>query len=77
MVKLNTIGWIALIVLLIGGLTWGLGGFFGFNLVSSLFGEMSVLTRIVYCLVGIGALYVIIEGIMSASEARTHRARPA
>jgi uncharacterized membrane protein YuzA (DUF378 family) len=44
-------------LLVIGGLNWGLVGFFGFDLVASIFGPMSILSRIVYVLVGISALY--------------------
>jgi len=47
-------------LLAIGGLNWGLVGFFNFDLVATLFGEMSILTRIIYCLVGLAALYDII-----------------
>ena len=47
-------------ILAIGGLNWGLIGFFGFNLVEAVFGSMSVLSRIVYCLVGLSAVYEIV-----------------
>ena len=50
---------IALILLIIGGINWGLVGFFQFNLVGSLFGEFSMLTRIIYSLVGIAGIYSI------------------
>ena len=43
----------------IGAINWGLIGFFDFDLVSTLFGQMSMLTRIIYALVGIGGLYAI------------------
>jgi len=45
------------VLLVVGGLNWGLVGLFGFNLVSGLFGDMTVMTRIVYLLVGVGAVY--------------------
>ncbi len=50
---------VALVLILIGGLNWGLVGFFDFNLVDALFGEGSALSRIVYALVGIAAVYKI------------------
>ncbi|MBE6071354.1 MAG: DUF378 domain-containing protein [Clostridium butyricum] len=50
---------IALILVIIGGINWGLIGFFQFNLVGSLFGSFSMLTRIIYALVGIASLYSI------------------
>ena len=43
--------------LILGGLNWGLVGFFGLDLVSTFFGSMSIGSRIVYGLVGICALY--------------------
>lgn len=47
----------AAVLLVIGGLNWGLVGLFGFDLVATLLGEMSVLSRAVYALVGLGAVY--------------------
>ncbi|ANF81414.1 DUF378 domain-containing protein [Acinetobacter sp. NCu2D-2] len=57
--KLGTIDWIAYVLVIIGGLNWGLVGAFNFDLVAAIFGEMSVLSRIVYVLVGLSALYLI------------------
>lgn len=48
---------IALLLVIIGAVNWGLIGFFDFNLVSALFGEMSTFSRIIYALVGIAGLY--------------------
>lgn len=49
---------IALAILIIGGLNWLLVGAFNFDLVAMLFGgQMAVISRIVYVLVGISALY--------------------
>lgn len=47
-----------LILVLIGAINWGLIGFFGFDLVSFLFGNMSWLSRIIYGLVGLSGLYL-------------------
>ena len=55
---LNVLDWIALILLIIGGLNWGLVGLFKFNLVKSLLGE-GALARTVYALVGLSAIYVV------------------
>ena len=49
---------LTLTLVLVGALNWGLIGLFGFDLVAALFGEMSVLSRIVYSLVGLSAVYV-------------------
>ena len=50
---------IALILVIIGAINWGLIGFFQFDLVASIFGNMSVFSRIIYALVGIAGLYSI------------------
>ncbi len=48
---------IALVLIIIGAINWGLIGFFEFNLVDSIFGEMSIISRIIYALVGISGLW--------------------
>ncbi|MBD3178545.1 MAG: DUF378 domain-containing protein [Candidatus Latescibacteria bacterium] len=57
--KLNTLDWIALILIIVGGLNWLLVGIFSFDLVAAIFGDMSVISRIVYILVGLSAIYTI------------------
>ena len=49
------------ILLVIGGLNWGLIGFFDFDLISTFFGDMSALTRLVFCLIGVSALYYVFQ----------------
>lgn len=49
---------IALILVIVGGLNWGLIGLFGLNLVETIFG-MGIISRIIYVLVGIAAAYSI------------------
>ena len=51
---------VTLVLLIVGGLNWGLIGLFGFDLVAALFGQMSPLSRIVYTLVGISAVWQIV-----------------
>jgi len=48
---------ITLILLIVGGLNWGLVGLLNFDLVAALFGVESILSRIVYILVGLSALW--------------------
>lgn len=55
---LTALDWVALVLVLVGALNWGLVGFFSFDLVKTLFGDMSTLSRIVYALVGVAAVYV-------------------
>ena len=50
---------IALALVIIGAVNWGLIGFFGFNLVDSIFGAMSMTSRVLYSLVGISGLWCI------------------
>lgn len=54
---MSVLDWIAFILLVIGGLNWGLVGLFEFDLVAAIFGEMSAISRLVYILVGLAALY--------------------
>ena len=51
---------LALTIAIIGAVNWGLIGFFDFNLVATVFGSMSWLSRIIYALVGICGLYLIL-----------------
>jgi uncharacterized membrane protein YuzA (DUF378 family) len=50
---------IAYILVIIGAINWGLIGFFNFDLVAAIFGDMSLWTRIIYSLVGISALLLL------------------
>ena len=50
---------IALALVIIGAINWGLVGIFNFNLVDNIFGVMSIISRIMYVLVGISGLWVI------------------
>ena len=52
----NWLDYTLLTLVIIGAINWGLIGFFRFDLVAFLFGDMSWLTRIIYALVGIGGL---------------------
>lgn len=48
---------IALILVIIGAINWGLIGLFGFNLVDAIFGVASAFSRIIYTLVGISGIW--------------------
>lgn len=50
---------LALLLVIIGAINWGLIGFFQFDLVKTLFGDMSTLSRIIYSIIGIAGLYSI------------------
>lgn len=49
----------ALIITIIGAVNWGLIGLFKFDLVAFIFGDMSLLSRIIYVLVGLCGLYLL------------------
>ncbi len=56
---MKVIDTIALILVIIGAINWGLVGIFNFNLVDAIFGAMSIISRIIYILVGISGLWAI------------------
>jgi uncharacterized membrane protein YuzA (DUF378 family) len=68
MKNMNSLDWIAWVLLLIGGLNWGFVGIFSFDLVKAIFGDMSMLSRIIYALVGLSAVYLIIVGMTRTAQ---------
>lgn len=59
--SMKTLDVIVAVLLLIGGLNWGLIGFFNFNVVAAVFGEMTAISRLIYCVIGVSALYQIFQ----------------
>lgn len=58
--KFDIFDWLAIILVIIGALNWGLIGLFNFDLVAALFGgSMSILSKIIYSLVGLAGAYLI------------------
>lgn len=68
--RMNALDWIATILMIVGGINWGLIGLFNVDLVASLFGQMTVVTRAIYLLVGLAALYGIVLAIRRPSSDR-------
>lgn len=66
--QLSFIDVLALILLIIGGLNWGLVGLFNFNLVEYLFGQVSLIAMSIYGVVAIAALYKIYKLLKQSSE---------
>jgi hypothetical protein len=66
--KVGILEWIAFVLVVVGALNWGLIGLFGFDLVASIFGDMSIISRIVYALVGASGLYMIGALFMQPSD---------
>lgn len=62
-----------LLLLIVGGLNWGLVGLFNFDLVAALFGEMSMLSRLVYSLVGVSAVWQLVP--LFAGDSRRNAVR--
>ncbi|RYY74307.1 MAG: DUF378 domain-containing protein [Gammaproteobacteria bacterium] len=65
---LTVVDWIALALVIVGGVNWGLIGLFNVDLVAALFGVMTPLSRAVYVLVGLSALYTIITATKMSSK---------
>jgi hypothetical protein len=59
MKKMNIIDWIAFILVIIGALNWALVGIFNFDLVAVIFGYTTIITRVIYTVVGVAGLYMI------------------
>ena len=55
----NALDWIALVLVIIGAVNWGLVGVGEWNLVSLILGGIPMLAQIVYILVGLAGLYMI------------------
>lgn len=55
--KLSVADWIALVLMIVGAINWGLVGAFDFNLVAAILGDQTMAARIVYVLVGLAGLY--------------------
>ncbi len=63
MAKTNAVDWIAMVLVIIGGLNWGLYGLFSLDLVETIFGGFNIVSRVVYTLVGVAAVYMIYMGL--------------
>ena len=55
----NWLDYTLLTLVIIGAINWGLIGFFRFDLIAFIFGNMSWISRIIYALVGISGVYLI------------------
>ena len=53
---MNFLKYTAYVLTIIGALNWGLVGIFGFDLIAAIFGDMTVMSRILYSLVGLSAI---------------------
>ncbi len=79
MLKLSAAGWIALALIIMGALNWGLIGIFnGIDLVGVIFGELSTISRLIYILIGLAAIYIMAEVTTTfrIKWQKTHRHQP-
>lgn len=65
----NAFDLVAISLLVVGGVNWGMIGAFDFNLVSYIFGNMTVITRAVYVLVGLSGLYIAFSTMYESNNA--------
>jgi uncharacterized protein len=68
--RFNAIDWIAVVLTIVGALNWGLVGLFRFDLVATLFGDMSLPSRLVYILVGVAGIWLIAFAVRAARASR-------
>lgn len=61
--KLSPLTWTAIALVVIGALNWGLVGLFEWNLVAAIFGQLSVLSRIIYVVVAAAGLYLAFDSV--------------
>lgn len=59
--RMSAIDWISRILVIIGGLNWGLVGISNYNVVSAIFGSMATGSKVVYILVGLAAIYELVR----------------
>jgi len=55
---------VAILLVVIGGLNWALVGLLDLDLVAAIFGDMSMISRVVYVLVGVSAVYVLLTQVI-------------
>ncbi len=59
----SVLDWVALVILFIGGLNWGLVGLFHFDLITGIFGDYSPVARAIYVIIGLCAIYVLVRAL--------------
>lgn len=59
--RLSAMDWTAIVLVVVGGINWLLIGLFKFDLVRAIFGDMTIITRLIYIIVGVSAFYLILN----------------
>ena len=60
--------WVTFVLTVVGGVNWGLVGFFDFNLVTTLLGDGTTATKVVYDLVGLSSVYMLFSCTMGSDK---------
>ncbi|HLI20821.1 MAG TPA: DUF378 domain-containing protein [Stellaceae bacterium] len=71
---MKSLNLVTLLLVIVGGLNWGLVGLFGFDLVAAIFGNGSLLARLVYVLVGASAIWQIVPFVTALTAPAPFRA---
>ncbi|MGE5293252.1 MAG: DUF378 domain-containing protein [Solirubrobacterales bacterium] len=71
---MRTLDVIAMVLILIGAINWGLIGLFSFDVIAAIFGQMTAISRIIYTIVGIAGVYTIVA--LPSMPARWRLAAP-
>jgi hypothetical protein len=66
--QMKALNLVTLIILIIGGLNWGIVGLSGFDVIAGIFGAASVLTRVIFVIVGLCALWQIVPLVRAFGE---------
>lgn len=68
--RIGAFDWLALVLMMIGGINWGLVGLMNIDLVAVIFGDGTTAARVVYALVGLAALYSVYTLSKMASDSQ-------
>lgn len=66
--KMSALDWTAMVLMIVGGLNWGLIGLINYDVVAAVLGTQSPFARVLYVLVGLAALYSIYTAAKMGSE---------
>jgi uncharacterized membrane protein YuzA (DUF378 family) len=69
--KMNALDVIAFVLVIVGGINWGLVGWLKYNLVDKIFGVDSTGSRVIYALVGVASLYLLYTFMKMMSKPKT------
>lgn len=66
--RMSALDWVAMALMIVGGLNWGMVGLYNIDLVATLFGTQTPVSRVIYTAVGIAALYSLYTAVKLASK---------